>query len=112
MSLHNRLPDEKKVTVLFRIEPGSLGPDGLQYVEAFCRFAQSKLSAGSEFYLNWSIVPRYDKTLAEIKYLLGNKTLNQHQISQYLSVFGTDYAQFEDQLENNLDVMINQFLNR
>lgn len=106
------LPIEKKMTVIFRIEPGSLGPDGKLYVEEFCEFAQTQLQACAEHYLNWVIVPRFDKSLAEMKFQLGNKVLNQTQTEKYLSMFGEDFSHFEDQLEDNLEAIINQFFGR
>jgi len=112
MTSIKNLPTQKKMTVIFRMEPGSLGPDGKQYVDEFCAFAQTQLQACAEYYLNWIIVPRLDKTLSEMKYQLGDKVLNQQQAEKYLSLFGENYAHFEDQLENNLEAIINQFFGR
>lgn len=109
---NKELPIEKKITVIFRIEPGSLGPDGNDYVEEFCQFAQTQLQACAEYYLNWVIVPRFDKSLAEMKFQLGNKVLNQVQAEKYLSMFGENFSHFEDQLEDNLEAIINQFFGR
>ena len=112
MSTANNFPEEKKMTVIFRIEPGSLGPDGVEYVVEFCEFAQTQLQACAEYYLNWSIVPRFDKTLAEMKFQLGNKVLNEGQVIKYLGMFNENYTHFEDQLESNLEAIINQFFGR
>ena len=112
MTSIKNLSAQKKMTVIFRMEPGSLGPDGKQYVDEFCAFAQTQLQACAEYYLNWIIVPRLDKTLSEMKYQLGDKVLNQQQAEKYLSLFGENYAHFEDQLENNLEAIINQFFGR
>lgn len=112
MTSIKNLPTQKKMTVIFRMEPGSLGPDGKQYVDEFCAFAQTQLQTCAEYYLNWIIVPRLDKTLSEMKYQLGDKVLNQQQAEKYLSLFGENYAHFEDQLENNLEAIINQFFGR
>lgn len=108
----NNLPEEKKMTVIFRMEPGSLGPDGKEYVEEFCAFAQTQLQACAEYYLNWFIIPRFDKTLCEMKFQLGDKVLNEEQATKYLSMFGESYDHFEDELENNLEAIINQFFGR
>ncbi|MDA7746548.1 hypothetical protein N8878_04370 [Psychromonas sp.] len=108
----NTLSDEKKMTVIFRMEPGSLGPDGQVYIEEFCEFAQTQLQACAEPYLIWFIVPRFDKSLAEMKFQLVDKVLNKEQATKYLAMFGENYANFEDQLENNLEAIINQFFGR
>jgi len=112
MPLHNNLASAKKMTVIFRIEPGSLGPDGKEYVKEFCEFAQTQLQASPSYYLNWFIVPRYDKTLSELTFQLGNKTMTQEQATKYLSLFGESYMHFEEQLEGNLEAMINQYFGR
>jgi len=112
MSAKNTFPEEKKMTVIFRMEPGSLGPDGAEYVKEFCEFAQTQLRASSEYYLNWFIVPRFDKSLPEMKYQLGDKVLNKEQATKYLGMFGENYAHFEDQLEDHLEAIINQYFGR
>lgn len=100
------------MTIIFRIEPGSLGPDGKDYVEEFCEFAQAQLQACSEYYLNWLIVPRFDKTLSEMKFQLGNKVLTPSQTEKYLNMFGENVDHLVDQLEDNLEAIINQYFGR
>ena len=43
--MENRLPLYKKLLVMYRIEPGCLGPQGADYVEEFCVFAKQKIKA-------------------------------------------------------------------
>ncbi|RBW47260.1 hypothetical protein DS885_04175 [Psychromonas sp. B3M02] len=105
-------PDEKKMSVIFRMEPGSLGPDGGQYIKEFCDFAQTQLQACAAYYINFFIEPRFDKTLAEMSFILANKSLNQQQVEKYLDLFGEEYSHFEDQLESNLEAIIDQFFGR
>ncbi|WP_051143771.1 hypothetical protein [Psychromonas hadalis] len=100
------------MTVIFRMEPGSLGPDGAQYINEFCEFAQMQLQACSEPYIRWTIVPRLDKTLAEMEFKLASKKLTTAKAAQYLAVFSEDLAHFEEQLENNLEAIINQYFGR
>ena len=38
------LPQDKKLTVIFRLEPGCLGPDGEDHVEEFCKFAEKEVA--------------------------------------------------------------------
>ena len=94
------------------MEPGSLGPDGSQYITEFCEFAQVQLQACAEPYIRWSIVPRFDKTLSEMEFLLAQKKLTATKAGQYLSVFGENLAHFEDQLEDHLEAVINQYFGR
>jgi len=112
MSVSTALPNEKKMTVIFRMEPGSLGPDGLQYIEEFCTFAQTQLQACAAYYLNFFIEARINKTLPEMSFVLANKSLNQTQVEKYLALFDEDYSHFEDQLETNLEAIVDQFFGR
>lgn len=108
----DNFPESKKLTVIFRMEPGSLGPDGIQYINEFCEFAQSQLQACSDEYLIWVIIPRLDKSLAELEFQLVNKKLTPAKAGQYLSIFGENLDSFETQLENNLEAIVNQYFGR
>jgi len=108
----NDFPEERKMRVLFRIEPGSLGPDGAEHVVEFCLFAQAQFQACSVYYLNWVIEPRFDKKLKEMNFELGSKELDKAQVDKYFAFFGENYAHFVEQLENNLEAMIDQYFGR
>lgn len=111
MAIDN-LPENKKMTVLFRMEPGSLGPDGALYIEEFCSFAQLQLRACADPYILWQIVPRMDKSLSEMEFQLAGKKLTRIKAGQYLAVFGDELSRFEDKLEDNLEAIINQYFGR
>lgn len=106
------IPEHKKLLVVFRMEPGSLGPDGKNYVQEFCDFAQIQLQASAKPYITWSIIPRFDKTLVEMEFQISGKKMSEIKAKQYLSVFGEDLSDFEDELENNLEAIVNQFFGR
>jgi hypothetical protein len=108
----NDFSNNKKMTVIFRMEPGSLGPDGEEYINEFCDFAQIQLQACADKYINWAIVPRLDKRLVEMEFQLANKKLTLAKATQYLAVFGESFDHFEEQLENNLEAIINQYFGR
>ena len=61
------LSEDKKLSVIFRVEPGCLGPDGKRYVSEFCSFAQSELRSLDSDYIAWNIIPRKDKKLPEMQ---------------------------------------------
>jgi len=108
----DNFPENKKMTVVFRMEPGSLGPDGAQYINEFCEFAQMQLQACAEPYIRWAIIPRLDKTLIEMEFQLASKKLTSSKAGQYLGVFGENLDHFEEQLEDNLEAIINQYFGR
>lgn len=104
-------PQEKnKLTVVLRVEPGCLGPNGKDYVEDFCRFAQEKIQSLDSEFIHWDIVPRHDKTLPEVQYRVSNKTLSHEQAEKYLEVFDRDIDEFEGELQDRLATFIDQFL--
>lgn len=108
----DNFPENKKLTVIFRMEPGSLGPDGAQYINEFCEFAQVQLQACAEMYICWLIIPRLDKSLVEMEFQLSSKKLTSVKAGQYLAVFGENIEHFEEQLEDNLEAIINQYFGR
>ncbi|WP_028863592.1 hypothetical protein [Psychromonas aquimarina] len=112
MTFASGIPENRKMFVIFRMEPGSLGPDGSQYINEFCDFAQMQLQACASPYINWSIVPRFDKSLAEMEFQVASKKLTRSKAGQYLNVFGENLDHFEELLEDNLEEIINQYFGR
>ena len=112
MTTITNVPEDKKMIVTFRVEPGSLGPEGAEYVVEFCEFAQIQLQACATAHITWSIVPRYDKSLPEMGFQVSTKKLTRAQAMQYLNIFNEKLADFEDQLEDHLEAIINQYFGR
>ena len=112
MTLTSAIPENRKMLVIFRMEPGSLGPDGSQYINEFCEFTQTQLQAGASHFIHWSILPRFDKTLPEMEFQISGKKLTRKQAGQYLALFSKTLEHFEDQLEDNLEAIINQYFGR
>jgi len=112
MTFCEAMPSSKKLRVIFRMEPGSLGPDGNQYIKEFCDFAQQQLQACAQAYLVWTVEPRFDKSLSEIEYHIAAKKLSRGKACQYLSFFGENLECFEEQLEDNFETIINQYFGR
>ncbi|QFU22829.1 hypothetical protein FM038_012190 [Shewanella eurypsychrophilus] len=106
------LPKEKKITVLCRIEPGCLGPKGLDHIEDFCRFANQELKRVDGNFIIWLPLPRYDKSLAEMQYSVNKKQLNHDKAAQYLAHFDCDLDDFEEHFHEQLSVMIDEFLSK
>lgn len=106
------LPQEKKLQVLFRVEGGSLGPDGAKHVDGFCAFAQQELDSLDADYMHWEIVPRHDKSLPEMEYKINNKKLSHDKAAKYLEIFGQDLDGFELHLAKSLSALIDQFMGR
>jgi hypothetical protein len=104
------LPDDKKLSVTYRVETGCLGPEGINHIADFCRFAQSKLQSLDSDYIIWSVQPRSDKTLPETQYNACGKRMNHSQAEQYLAVFGKSLDEFECHLSDTLALLINDFM--
>ncbi len=104
------LPEDKKLTVIFRLETGCLGPEGETHIEEFCQLALNKfLSLHSDF-LHWGIVPRYDKSLPEMQYVINYKNLSKEQAEKFFALFGVNLGEFEDTLHKKLALLIDQYL--
>lgn len=110
--MKNLLPLDvnKKLTVTYRVEAGCLGPDGLNYISDFCKFAQSELQTLNSDYIVWNIIHRADKTLPELQYGLIGKTIDSHKAEKYLSAFGETIDDFENQLSDHLATLISHFM--
>ena len=106
------LPLYKKLTVTFRVEPGCLGPDGIDHIEGFCKFAKKEVALLNSDFVRWVITPRYDKSLLETEYKTNNKRLAHDKAEKYLRVFGKELDDFEEHLQDKLSVLIDQYLGR
>lgn len=104
------IPAEKKLTVIARVEPGSLGPDGINKAEAFCRYANQNKANIMRNFVALRIIPRYDKTQPEMEYFIQHKKLNSVQVNKYLGFFDTNLDEFEETLYAGLTTLVEQFL--
>jgi len=102
----------KKLTVIFRIEAGCLGPEGSSHVARFCVQARAKLQSLHGGFIEWDVVPRDDKTLPEIDYAVSGKKLSRDQASRFLSVFNFEIDNFEMTVFDELPEMIDQYFGR
>ena len=106
------IPLEKKLTVIARIEPGSLGPDGIDTVEAFCRYANQNKAGLKRDFTVLQILPRYDKTKPEMEYFIQHKKLTTVQVIKYLDFFDTQLEDFEETFYAGLTTLVEQFLDQ
>lgn len=106
------LPQDKKLTVVVRVEPGCLGPDGNVLVEEFCSAAHLEFEPIDSDFINWEVVPRFDKSLPEIQYKTINKILTYDQAAKYLELFNKNLNNFEEHANDKLAVLIDQYLER
>ncbi|WP_415888018.1 hypothetical protein ACMXYO_08275 [Neptuniibacter sp. QD37_6] len=106
------LADSKKLTVIFRIEPGCLGPEGLSHVDKFCIQAGLKLQRSAPAYITWQVEPRHDKTLPEIDYAILGRALSRDHAKRYLSHFDQQIDSFEMEAFDELPDIIDQYFGR
>jgi hypothetical protein len=103
------LPQDKKLTILFRVEAGCLGPKGDQIITDFCRYAHQEKEQIESNYIHWLIDHRVDKSQAEIQYQVGNKTLPREKAEKYLDIFKLKIDDIEDLLSDNLTSLIETY---
>lgn len=92
------LSPERKLVILCRVEPGCLGPMGMDYIEEFCQYANGALGSVYAEFITWQLVPRYDKSLPETEYAIANKKLTHEQAGTYLYKFGKELDEMEEKL--------------
>lgn len=109
MSSFSKLTREQKLTVIYRVEPGCLGPKGAEHIEAFCEYAQASLQTLDADYINWNIIPRYDKTFPEMSYQVLGKRTTQQQAEKYLAIFGKNLEELEGHLTDQLADLIGSY---
>ncbi|WP_420933576.1 hypothetical protein ACOJR9_14145 [Alteromonas sp. A081] len=110
--MKTKLPIYKKLLVTFRVEPGCLGPQGPDYVEAFCVFAKQKLKNHHSHCLRWAIKPRYDKSLPELEFQFKNNVVSRDNADKYMNSFDIDIDVLEEGLEESLADLIDVFFER
>jgi len=101
-----------KITVICRVEPGCLGPDGADHVVEFCKLGQKEFDLIDSDHVNWEIIPRLDKNKAEIQYKLNDRYLSEQQASLYLKALGKDPETFEEALFKQLAESVNHYFGR
>ncbi len=104
------LPPEKKLTVIFRIESGCLGPTGQDLIDDFCQLAQKEFESIDSGFMHWQIEPRHDKELPEIAYRVNDKNLNHDKAEKYLEIFKQSLDDVEGHLHDKLSILIDQHL--
>lgn len=103
------LPVERKLTVIVRVEPGCLGPEGMSHIENFCEFVYSKESSLGYHFVNWAFIPRHDKSLPEFEFQIDNRKISPEMADKYLQIFFKDLDSFEDELHDHLANYITEF---
>ena len=98
-----QISDDKKIQLLYRVEPGCLGPTGAQTIERFCDYA---------YFALYHFTPRFDKTKAEREYSINARLLSDQHAQAYLAHFKTNKDEFEEQLDELLTQAIESFLER
>ncbi|WP_149982001.1 hypothetical protein [Pseudoalteromonas rhizosphaerae] len=104
------ISDDKKIKLLYRVEPGCLGPTGAQTIERFCDYANQQLVA--PYFALYHFTPRFDKTKAEREYSINARLLSEQHAQAYLAHFKTNKDEFEEQLDELLTQAIESFLER
>jgi hypothetical protein len=106
------LSQDNKLSLIYRVEPGCLGPTGDSLVDDFCEFAGEKLQSLNTDYLDCQFIPRRNKTSPEMQYSVAQKKLSHSQAEKYLALFDENLAEFEDDLNDALTSLINEFMGR
>ena len=104
------LTEDKKLLIEFRLEAGCLGPDGANHIDAFCKQANEHFAKIDANFMIWEITPRHDRSLPEKQYKINGKKISREQAQKYLAMFERDIQKFEDNIDETLGELINQYL--
>jgi hypothetical protein len=103
---------DNKLVILCRLEPGCLGPDGIEHIETFCVMAQKALVTHESDICHWLLEPRFNKSLEEFQYGLKGKLLTKEQAKKYLLLAHREWGNFEEKFEDKLTQLINLYIAR
>lgn len=103
--------NDRVLTLIYRVEPGCLGPEGIKYVEDFCNYSNGTMALLGQGVIQFFFTPRYDKSRPEIEYRLLSKAVKQEQLETYFLRLGATQDEFEGTLGEKIAEMIEQFMN-
>ena len=104
------LPEDKKLVVIYRIEPGCLGPKGKDRINDFCLYSQKAVESINSDFIHWKIIPRNNKSLPEMEYEINKMKLSHDKAERYLQLFEKKLDTFEDQLHEKISILIDLYL--
>ena len=110
MKIKLPLNQDQKLNVIFRVEPGCLGPQGEGHVVDFCKSAQKMVETIDADFVHWVIIPRHDKSEPEMEYKIVNKKLSHDKAEKYLGLFDKSLDEFEGHLHDKLALLIDKYL--
>ncbi len=103
--------------MIFRVEPGCLGPDGENLIDDFCQFAQPRIDLqNTSERVSWTdliiceLSPRRDKSLPEVQYTINTKALSHDKAARYFALFNKRLEEFEHDLNEELSDLIDAYL--
>lgn len=98
--------------VIYRVEPGCLGPQGAEHIEDFCKFSQPLVTSHTAGFMRWILVPRFDKSLPEMQCTLAGRSLNPAQATRYFALYQANADDLEAELNEQLTLLIDQYFGR
>lgn len=99
-----------KLLIVYRLEPGCLGPRGADLIADFCEYVQTLSHSYNTDYIDWKIIPRIDKSIAELQYYLADKRITHEQAEHYLTLFNAELKTSESDFDDLLEVTIREYL--
>jgi len=103
------LPQDKKLLVIYRLEPVCLGFVGREKINQFCAHITKNILPVDSGFIKWTVLPRLEAKEKEIEFSVDGKLLKQHQVVRYLSVFDRDYDLFEDTINQSIMEQIDHY---
>ena len=112
MNSRSPVPKDKKLTVVFRVEHGCLGPQGKDHVERFCDYAQQAFASTWSDFVDWEIIPRESIAQPEIQYEINKRRLDRDKAGKYLAMFSETPDALEGYLHDKAVHLIEEYMAR
>ncbi|PHS20566.1 MAG: hypothetical protein COA86_01050 [Kangiella sp.] len=105
------IPQDKKLLVIYRLEPECLGTIGHKQINYFCAHITKRILPVDSDFVKWTVLPRLAATEKEVEFRLNGKLLQLPQVVRYLTVFNRDYDAFLDSINNAVLKQVDHYFN-
>ncbi len=100
------------LTINYYVEAGCLGEHGEDRIQGFCQFLQLKFNQNQANICSWQVKQLTDIHQPHIQYFLANKKLTNEQASRYLEALKQNKDAFEDNIDEIVIDLIDDYLER
>jgi len=102
----------EKLNIQYFVEAGCLGADGKKHIDSFCDFSQQQLNSQYKDHFTFEVRALTNIHQHHFQYIWHSKKLNEKQVTQYFLALDIQVKTFEDEIDNTIVSLIEDYLNR